>query len=66
VVTEINNVSTSCMVWSNGKHSFTKMKSTSSKNLLKRMKVRKIIGHSYLISQSIDMLYLHTGKDEKV
>jgi len=53
--TEINNASTSSIVCSNSKGLLITKKSTSSENLLKRMKVKKTIGYGFSVGHSMDM-----------
>ena len=49
------------MVFSNGKHSLILKKSTSSENLSKKMKVRKIIGRYFSAGHTMDTQDLLTG-----
>jgi len=60
VSTEINNASTSGIVCSNYKGSLITKKSTSSENILKRMKVKKTIGYDFSVGHFMDMPNLLT------
>jgi len=61
--TEINNASTSCMIWSNNKQSLNAKKSTSSEKFSKIMKVRNIIGYGFSIGHSMNMPNLLIGNN---